>query len=457
MRLIALSGLATSLTMAPQFASAQSILIKDVTVIDATGRAAQPHMTVLIANGHIADVASGKQFKLPPGTEVIDGAGKFLIPGLWNMHVHLLGYEQATSAFPKVLAAGVTSVRDMGSPLTDALRVRAQTQNSTNAPRLTTSGPLLVRAIPPSMKGTMMLRPVAAATDAAEAVSALKAAEVDFIKVEGSLTRDAYLAIAAAARAQQIPFVGHVPPSVSIREASDLGQRSIEHLGGPQYQALIACSTRGDELRARMSAIFDKQVEIAFAGGEPEPEHQRAAFTKMILETFDDRKATALIALFKKNRTWHTPTLGALRSVWNEPKLTAEDREYGEQIQSKQFAIVAAMARSGVPLLAGTDGPLSQAGPALHHELALLVKAGLSPMQALQTATRNPAELAGRLRDLGTIERGKIADLVLLDGDPLADIANTRRVSAVLRDGRMVSAIQPSVGPGPSTTLRTRP
>jgi imidazolonepropionase-like amidohydrolase len=129
--------------------------------------------------------------------------------------------------------------------------------------------------------------------------------------------------------------------------------------------------------------------------------------------------------------------------VWGESSLTAEDREYGEKIQQKQFAVVAAMARAGVPLMAGTDGPLAQAGPALHDELQMLVKAGMSPLHALQAATRNPAAFIGRLPELGTIERGKIADLVLVDADPLLDIANLRRVSTVILGGKVVARLQP--------------
>lgn len=435
-------------------AAMPAIVIDDVSVIDATGRAAQPHMSVLVSNGRIADLGRGKQFKLPAGSQAIDGAGKFLIPGLWNMHVHLVGYAEAVAAFPAVLAAGVTGVRDMGSPLTDALRVRDEANRRAAAPRVITPGPLLVRGIPPSMKGTLMLRPLADPAKASKAVTSLRAAGVDFIKVEGSLTRDAYLAVASAARAQQFPFAGHVPPPVALREASEMGQRSIEHLGGPQYQLLIACSTREDELRAQMSAIFEKQIAAAFRGEDPEPEHQRATFTRTILDAFSERKCRDLVAALKKNRTWQVPTLLALRSVWADPRLTDEDREAGERIQLRQLVIVATMAQSGVALMSGTDGPLSEAGPGLHDELGMLVAAGLSPMQALQSVTRNPAEFMNRQTELGTIEKGKIADLVLLEADPLADIANARRVSAVILGGRLVTEIQPSGGSRPSMPPR---
>jgi predicted amidohydrolase len=451
---VALAIGVSSLAASGQAPVVPAIVINDVTVVDATGRGPLPGMTVLIADGRIADLGKGKQFKLPPGSEAIDGTGKFLIPGLWNMHVHLVGYEQAVEAFPAVLAAGVTGVRDMGSPLRDALRVREEATRRASGPRVITPGPLLVRGIPPGMKGSLMLRPVHDQDSADEAVTSLRAAGVDFIKVDGSLSRDAYVGVASAARAQQFPFAGHVPPSVSLREASDLGQRSIEHLGGPQYQLLIACSAREDELRAQISALFEQQVQSAFRGEDPEPEHQMAIFTRPILESFSEPKCHDVVSRLRKNRTWQVPTLAALRGVWNEPALTAEDRELGERIQLKQLLVVADMARSGVPLMAGTDGPLAQAGPALHDELEMLIKAGLTPMQALQSATRNPAEFMDRLRDLGTIERGKIADLVLLDADPLADIANTRRVSAVILGGWVVTRIQPQAGSGPSMVPR---
>jgi imidazolonepropionase-like amidohydrolase len=192
-----------------------------------------------------------------------------------------------------------------------------------------------------------------------------------------------------------------------------------------------------------MSAMTERAIDAAFNGQEPPPDHQRAAFTRAILESFSDSKCRNVIARLKKNHTWQVPTLGALRSVWGESQLSAEDREYGEKIQQKQFAVVAAMARAEVPLMAGTDGPLSQAGPALHDELQMLVKAGVSSLQAIQAATRNPAEFMGRLPELGTVERGKIADLVLVDADPLLDIANLRRVSTVILGGKVVAPVQP--------------
>src|SRR6266487_3727004 len=224
-------------------------------------------------------------------------------------------------------------------------------------------------------------------------------------------------------------------------------QRSVEHLGGPHHALLIACSTREKALQADATAIFEREIDGAFRGQDPEPGELHAALTKPILETYSDSKASTLFARFRRNETWQVPTLVALRSLWSRQGLSADDLTYGEKVQQKQLDVVVAMWRSGVKVMAGTDGPLAQAGPALHDELALFVKAGLSPMQALQAATRNPAEFMGRLRDFGTVERGKIGDVILLDANPLVDITNTRRVTAVILGGRLATPVhRPSRG-----------
>ncbi|MDO8680505.1 MAG: amidohydrolase family protein [Acidobacteriota bacterium] len=443
MRLPTLRALVLSVAVSASPVAAQSqtspIAITDVTVIDGTGRPAQPHMTVIIANGRIVDLGRTGTLKPRAGAQILDGTGKFAIPGLWNMHVHALNYEHSKAAFPALLAAGVTGVRDMGAPLDDVLRLRTETASRVlTGPHITTPGPLLVRAMPPDMTGSKMLRVVTSSDEASDAVSSLKTAGADFIEVEGSASRTVYLAVAVNARRQHIPFAGHIPPSITAREASEAGQRSVEHLGGPHHAVLLGCSDREAEQRQQLAGMYERGFEAAMRGQDPEPEQMRANVTKAILGSFSDIKARALFDRFRRNRTWQVPTLVALRGLWRQKGLTAEDLEYGERIQQKQLDVVGAMARAGVRIMAGTDGPMSQAGAALHDELVLLVKAGLTPMQALQAATRSPAEFMRRLRDFGTIERGRVADIVLLDANPLDDITNTRRVSTVMLGGNVI-------------------
>jgi imidazolonepropionase-like amidohydrolase len=167
----------------------------------------------------------------------------------------------------------------------------------------------------------------------------------------------------------------------------------------------------------------------------------RADFTRALVESFSARKAAALFAAFRRNDTWQTPTLAALpirAAVSGGRKdLNEDDARYGRRLVRKLSELVAAMDHAGVRIMAGTDLPPD--GSTLNEELELLVEAGLAPMEALQAATRNPAEFLGRLDTLGTVEKGKIADLVLLDADPLADIRNTRKVRAVLFGGKWVA------------------
>jgi imidazolonepropionase-like amidohydrolase len=284
----------------------------------------------------------------------------------------------------------------------------------------------------------------------------------DFVKVYSLLPREAYFAIADEAKKQGLPFAGHVPYSVSAGEASDAGQKSIEHLTG----ILAACSSREAELR--------KGFEDAYSNPPPgqrlpSPARTRP-LTRMMLETFNSEKASTLFARLKRNHTWQCPTFTVLRSgafindpdFRNDPRLkyippqmkafwdpttdfrfkerTAEDFALSRLVFKKHIELVGMMHRAGVEFLAGTDvsNPYCFPGFSLHDELALLVQAGLSPMDALQAATLKPARFRGEENELGTVEKGKIADLVLLEANPLEDIRNTTKIDSVVLNGRLL-------------------
>jgi hypothetical protein len=300
------------------------------------------------------------------------------------------------------------------------------------------------------------------------AVRALAESGVDFLKVYNSIPRDAYFAIADEARAIGIPFAGHVPEAVSTGEASDAGQRSEEHL----INILLDCSTNSDELRAaRIAAMTSDKITgearlRALAWPEPEG----------LFDTYSEQKAAQLFAKFVQNHTWQTPTLIVLSGFararddafthdprrrflprqWTDswdPRATFYLRDLSpEDYDALHTRIVALLARykklvgdmhkAGVEFLAGTDAsgwnPVPP-GFGLHEELALLVESGLTPMEALQSATRNPARYFNRLDEMGTIEVKKAADLVLLNADPLEDIHNTQKIEAVIMRGRYYS------------------
>jgi imidazolonepropionase-like amidohydrolase len=256
-----------------------------------------------------------------------------------------------------------------------------------------------------------------------KAVRDVKKSGADFVKVYSLLPRDAYFAIADEAKRQGLTFAGHVPSSVSPAEASDAGQKSIEHLTG---------------IRPRRA---------------------------MALETYNDSKAAELFARFVKTETWQCPTLTVLRTHaylgdenfrrdhrlkyipppvrerWGQriANRNEENSADANKVFQKELEIVGAMRKAGVQLLAGTDtgNPFCFPGFSLHEELALLVIAGLTPVEALRSATLNPAKFLGLDKTLGTIDQGKIADLVLLDANPLEDVRNTQRINAVISNGRL--------------------
>lgn len=214
---------------------------------------------------------------------------------------------------------------------------------------------------------------------------------------------------------------------------------------------LVACSSQEAALRRLVVDLVDdamagdRSPEAFEAGAEAVIARLYGAeFRRRLVDSYNADKAAALFAAFAQNGTWQVPTLVALRASWDERRAgaSAEDVRATERVWQKYVEMIAGMKKAGVKFLAGSDIPLrhGQAVAPLHDELVLLVESGLTPMDALQAATRNAAEFLGRLRTQGTVEVGKLADLVLLEASPLDDIANTRRVAGVVRAGRIVTS-----------------
>ncbi len=439
-----------------------ALAITHVTLIDATGSAPQPDMTVLIADNRIASVSAAKIARVPRDTQVLDGTGKFLIPGLADMHVHLTGSGEPGGSrefiVPLLIANGITTVRDMGGYLESLIPLRHDIEQGKRlGPQIFSAGPYLDGS-PPSFQPSLV---VTNSVEAAEDVHQLVGRGVDFIKVQSVLSRDAYFAIARACRQEHITFVGHVPDAVTAAEASDAGQKSIEHLTG----VLRACAKDEAHLmREQMRNGGRKETPSRARARELTVEHE-------LLQTYSGKKAAELMEEFVRNQTWQVPTLILLRNLaYATPQIDRSDNlaakyiphrlleqwlavrhEQNEGWTSQEFAVRAAllqksievvglMQSSGVRIMAGTDtgAPYVFPGSALHDELALLVQAGLTPMQALQAATKGPADFLGKTRTQGTVEPGKFADLLLLDANPLDDIHNTKKIRAVILRGKLL-------------------
>jgi imidazolonepropionase-like amidohydrolase len=438
--------LAAGLLLVTVFAgwsTAATLAIDHVNLVDATGTPPQPDMTVVVKDGRIVDLVKSDAVHVPADARVVDASGKYLIPGLWDMHVHEAFGDWVPPdekvVLPLFVANGITGVRDMGGEL-EVLKVwRAEiAAGRLLGPRMIISGPMLDGPVPHFPSSA----PVANAADGRQAVDDLKAQGVDFIKIQSFIPRDGYFAAADEAKKLGIVFVGHVPDAVRASEASNAGQKSIEHFTG----VFEGCSTIEDQLIQGPKGLG------------------------LNVKTYDPVRARALIALMAKNQTWQVPTLVWERGQWlvddidvSHDRLTKyaprswkdhawpmfvkdieRDMDTDPLPVRKQFVqmeldMTLAMVRAGVPFMAGTDtaaGVHIFPGFSLHQELVLFQQAGLTPMQALQTATINPAKFLGLTADMGTVEKGKLADLVLLDANPLADIANTQKIRGVVLAGR---------------------
>ncbi len=438
------------------------LAIAHVTVIDMTGAPPAPDQTVLIDKEKIIALGPANSVSIPDGARTLDARDKFLIPGLSDMHLHLTGAGEPSGSrnffLPLLIANGITSVRDMGGYLDYLIPLREEIDEGKRVgPRIVFAGPYL-DGNPPSFQPSLV---VSNRKQVADNVHALVKKGVDFIKVQSMLSREAYFAIAQTCRAEHVTFSGHVPDRVTAFEAADAGQRSIEHL----TCELRACSANEADLMRKQFHVLAKKATPA------QSKARQLAWQREVLDTFSGQKAADLIAKFKAQQVWQAPTLILLRNdAFPSPDFHLPDdprakyvpakfvaswrRGYDQQIKNisgdefslraamleKSLAFVGEMQKGGVKILAGTDSaaPYVVPGFSLHEELALLVKAGLTPMEALQAATRNAAEFLGHLDSQGIVATGKNADLVLLDFDPLKDIHNTQKIRAVFVRGKLL-------------------
>lgn len=423
------------------------LLITDVNIIDVETGEVLPNRYVGIDGETITKIYD-KPVKAKTGTQVVDAAGKYLIPGLWDMHVH--NWWSYQDSHPLLIAHGVTGIREMFGNMDEVKKIRQLIATDS------ITGPDIISAAA-LVDGSQAYWPGSDIADTPEKgreiVGKQKAAGADFVKVYSWLERDVYFAIADECKKQNIPFDGHIPVRITLQEALEAGHGSLEHfLGISEF-----CSAEYAHLMQVVKRVFEKDTIMSFYD-----------FKALQHDTYDPAREPALFELIEKHKPWICPTLtthiGSLRNVdadypydkridymppyslsgWKTKPEDKRDSVSKRDLQSGtgHYKIMEQLLKPlkthGARFLAGTDFPVhySFAGFSLHEEMELFVEAGFSPLEALQTATLNPALFLGIENETGTVDNGKRANLVLLDANPLDDIKNTTQINAVILRGK---------------------
>ena len=454
--------LASALWSGSPGAAAAELLVRNVTIIDPVdGR--RPGMDVRIEDDRIVAIGPTAAPAAEAAADVVDGSGRYLLPGLWDAHVHLTFFPEIDPAtFARAaLRWGITSLRDTGIP-EDRLEEARAVAAAMPAPNLYLAGPLIDGA-PRVYDGANRFRPaIGVETGTVEETVALVEhladAGVDLIKAYEMLTPNQFRALVQAAHDRGLKVTAHPPLQMYMEEVIAAGVDEFQHLRNLE----LACSREADALyEARIRSFRDRDAETdggTLRGSIHTAQRLRA------YATFDAERCDAIIEQLADAGVHQTPTLALATfrtlsrhddAAWRDgfdvlgPEAAARWRrdaiaqtgvppsETAQGLRDFGFMILPRLAEAGVPIVAGTDSPIGFLTPglSLHEELHMLVAAGLTPMAALTAATLTPARLLGVDADYGRVAEGMVADLLLLDADPLDEIRNTREIHRVIRAG----------------------
>lgn len=438
--------------------------ITGATVIDASQQT--PNATVLIQGNEIIAVGPSSRVRVPQGATTIDGQGKFLIPGLWDAHVHISYYPDLgiDASYPLFIANGVTSVRDTGGLVDIVLPLRdAAYEPGAIAPRVHVAGPLVdgAQRVYAGLRGRPNISVGVSTPEEARAqIDELHAAGVDLIKLYEMNTPETFKAAAQRANELGLPITTHIPLSMDAIGAAEAGVDGMEHLRNLELSCAANFQTLLTERRKTLSENTDMD------GGDLRTTLHRMQRNAAI-EAQDSDRCNDVIAALKREQVFQTPTL-TVNTIATKRLFADQDwrdtyvylptkvqeqwaagaERMGQSMQTNpaaeaftqwSYAMVDKLQDSGVKVMAGTDNPIGFLTPgfSLHKELEFLVESGLTPMEALTAATLHPAQFMRVDDKLGTVEVGKLADLVLVDADPRDDIGNAHKINTVIKDGRV--------------------
>jgi len=405
-------------------------------MIDCTGTAAVPDAVIVIEHGRIAAAGPRREVNIPASAVVVDTKGKTILPGLWDMHAH---FEQVEWG-PIYLAAGVTTVRDCGNEFEFITSVRDAIANGRGlGPRILAAG--IVDGSGPFALGVARVD----TPDQARAwVHRYHDAGFQQMKIYSSVKLEMIKTVAEEAHRLGMTVTGHIPEGLNAYQAIEAGQDQINHF---QYVMNILVPPQPKE-----TSKFDRLAAAARIDTNSGELLKAIAFFKkhgtvldptLVLSELSTATTSRPLASFEPGVTRAAPELAALLLEADPPSRYAELRD---SLLQKELSLLGILHRAGIAIVAGTDQ--SVPGHSLHREIELYVKAGFTPMEALQAATIVPARVMGLEKELGTIEPGKRADLIIVNGNPLEDIRNSRNVEYVLTNGTMynTSELWKSVG-----------
>jgi imidazolonepropionase-like amidohydrolase len=402
----------------PSAAKAAVTAFVNVNVIPMDRERVIENQTVIVRDGRIAEIGPANKIKAPDGAMRIDGAGKYLMPGLAEMHGHIPPPSAPKAYTEAVLflyvANGITTVRGMlGAPNQLELRDRAN-RGEIVSPTLYLAGP--------SFNGNSVNSP----EQAVSMVRQQKQEGWDLLKVHPGLTRDEYDAMAKTAKEVGIRFAGHIPADVGIVHALEMGQETIDHVDG--YIEYL----NGDAGPVDEAKLADVVRRTKAAGAWIVP---TMALWETLIGYTDLNTLTAMPELKyappQQVEQWKT----AARNRVNQPNF---DRRKAELVATNRMRILKALHEGGARILLGTDAPqqFSVPGFSIHRETALMVKCGFTPYQIIHSGTKNVGDYFKGKDNFGTIEVGKRADLILVEGNPLKDVANIAKRAGVMTRGR---------------------
>lgn len=446
-----------------------ALCIENISIVDPVNGLTE-NQTIIIQAGKISKIADSGELNLAADNNIIDGSGKFVIPGLWDTHVHFAYIEKLA---PKMLdffiAYGVTSVRDIGGRISFVKDLKERSQaNPTQLPRIMIAGPLL-DGIPNVYDGSGVWRPplsvgLEGVEEAIDQVNKLDSIGVDLLKAYEMLSPEQFKAIIKVGKEKGLKITGHVPLSMDVISASNAGLNSIEHLKNLE----MSCASNADSLLSKRREMLEEGKNDE--GGVLRSRIHNAQIP-VALNNYDEDKAQEVLDVLAENQTWQVPTLtvnvGSTKSFfaseeWQESyqylpdsigehwakstqqMMSREPSEFSLKFANWKMEMVNKIYEKGIDIMAGTDSPVIYLTPglSLHEELALLVEAGLSPLDAIKSATLNPARYFDLENELGSVKENMWADLVILNANPLENIKNTKQIHAVIKQGRYLDGLE---------------